>query len=1045
MFSRSLAFDSPWWLALLALLPVLWALSYRGLSGLGTWRRFGALAFRSIVFTLVVFALADAQFRKTTDRVTVLYLLDQSLSIPEAQREAMRSLVNGLVREHRRDDKQDRAGVVVFGADSEVEIPPIDFNYEMSRIESLVDRRATNLAGAMERAMSLFPYDSAKRVVLVTDGNENAGDALRQARAMADAGVSVDVLPTPLIARSETAVDKIALPSDVRLDQPFEARIVIDHQADAGSSAKGQLRIVRKTGDVEQVISEGPVTLKPGKNVFSVRETIDRADFYTYEARFVPDNAAGDASAQNNVATAFTHVRGKGQVLFIEDWEHPGEFDRVVDGLQREGLEVTLRQSNQLFANLAELQRYDSVVLANTPRTSGFGDDLPGEGGVTVVTDALSGFSDEQVEMLVRNTEELGCGLVMLGGDRSFGAGGWDDSPLEKAMPVDFEIKAAKVTPVGALAMIMHASEIAQGNYWQKRIAIEAVDTLGPRDYAGLLTWQPAGDQWLWGQSQGGMIPVGPSRQNMKARVDRLSVGDMPEFDPGMKVAAAAFAKLSTANPAPAIKHMIIISDGDPSPPTGATIASLKKQKVRVTTVAVGAHGPAGHSTMEQIAKQTGGKYYVVRNAAALPKIYQREARRVSRPLVRELAPAESPVKTLEHEIVRGVSENFPPTSGFVMTTLKDSSLVEVILRSPVPTDAESSTILAAWTYGLGKSVAFTTDAGARWSDAWTEWEDYDRFFSQMVRWSMRPTGDTGNFTISTDVVDGKARVVVDALDKNDEFLDLPAIGGAAVRPDLGSSPLDFRQVAPGRYVAEVEADDPGSYMIVVSPGAGQGVLRTGVNVGYSDEFRDRTTNVALLDSIAGLEAKGGAEGEDIATATGFELTGLDAANEIALSDAYDPYRRDLPPAVASQPIWPLMVLLASCVFVADVFIRRVQVNLAWVGPLLSATKRRLFGGEEREPQAETMARLRSRKAEVRETSTAAGSTRFEASDETPPSADASPLDELRTPTGATPKKPTTPPKQSLASDAKPTEEGYTSRLLKAKRDAMKDRDTKDK
>lgn len=1035
MFNSSLAFDSVWWLALLAALPVLWAMSYRGLSGLGGWRRIWALTLRSLVFTLVVFALADAQYRKTTDSVTVMYLLDQSLSIPETQREAMTSFVNASIRERRRDEKRDRAGVVVFGRDAEVELPPVDFDYELPRIESQVDRRQTDLAGAMGRAMALFPHDSAKRVVLVTDGNENAGDALRQARAMADAGVSVDVLPAPLTARSETAVDKVALPSGVRLDQPFEVRVVIDHQADDDRPAPGKLRIVRKAGDVETVLSESPVTLRPGKNAFSLRETIDAADFYTYEARFVPDDPSADASAQNNVATAFTHVRGKGQVLVVEDWEHPGEFATLVTALRREGLEVTLRKSNQLFTSLAELQRYDSVVLANTPRTSGFGS---GSGG-TVVTDTLSGFSDDQIGMLVRNTEELGCGLVMLGGDRSFGAGGWDESELEKAMPVDFEIKAAKVTPVGALAMIMHASEIAKGNYWQKRIAIEAIDTLGPRDYAGLLTWQMTGDQWLWGQSKGGMIPVGPARGQMKARTDRLTVGDMPEFDPAMKLAAATFAKLD--NPKPAIKHMIIISDGDPSPPTTATIKALQQQQVKVTTVAVGAHGPPGHQTMQKIANQTGGKYYVVRNPNALPKIYQREARRVARPVVREITPPVPPARRsdqLEHEILRGV-DDLPPISGYVQTTLKESSLVETLLVSPVPQNTETvEPILAAWTYGLGKTVVYTTDAGARWAGDWPGWEGYDRFYSQMIRWSMRPTGDTGNFTVATDVVDGKARVVVDALDKDEEFLDLPAIGGAAVRPDLGSTPLDFRQVAPGRYVAEIDAEQAGSYMIVVSPGAGQGVLRTGVNVSYSDEFRDRETNRALLESIAELEAKGGDPGAVVSDEAGVELTGAEAAAELGAAEAYDPFRRDLPPAVASQPIWPLMVLLASCLFVADVFVRRVQIGFGWLA-LAWERVQALFGRSAPEPEAETMARLRSRKAEVRETTTAAGATRFEASEEAPP-ADASPLDQLGQPAAQPTRKPKPTGERKLAEEAKPTEEGYTSRLLKAKRDAMKDR-----
>ena len=60
------------------------------------------------------------------------------------------------------------------------------------------------------------------------------------------------------------------------------------------------------------------------------------------------------------------------------------------------------------------------------------------------------------------------------------------------------------------------------------------------------------------------MIRVGPNRQLMLSSIDRMGVGDMPDFDPGMKKAAVALARLTDA----ANKHMIIISDGDPTPPT---------------------------------------------------------------------------------------------------------------------------------------------------------------------------------------------------------------------------------------------------------------------------------------------------------------------------------------------------------------------------------------------------------------------------------------------------------------------------------------------
>ena len=104
--------------------------------------------------------------------------------------------------------------------------------------------------------------------------------------------------------------------------------------------------------------------------------------------------------------------------------------------------------------------------------------------------------------MLVRNTQNMGSGLVMLGGPNSFGAGGWTNTPLEEAMPVDFQIKNAKVVPVGALAMLMHASEMAEGNHWQKVIAREALKTLGDQDYCGVMHWE-GDDEWLWGPRDG--------------------------------------------------------------------------------------------------------------------------------------------------------------------------------------------------------------------------------------------------------------------------------------------------------------------------------------------------------------------------------------------------------------------------------------------------------------------------------------------------------------------------------------------------------------
>ena len=75
MLDYRLTFQSPGYLPLLVLIPVLLWWSYRRLAALGRWRRIFALTLRAIVLLLLVFALAEAQWVRASNRLTVLYLL----------------------------------------------------------------------------------------------------------------------------------------------------------------------------------------------------------------------------------------------------------------------------------------------------------------------------------------------------------------------------------------------------------------------------------------------------------------------------------------------------------------------------------------------------------------------------------------------------------------------------------------------------------------------------------------------------------------------------------------------------------------------------------------------------------------------------------------------------------------------------------------------------------------------------------------------------------------------------------------------------------
>ncbi len=1021
----SVAFDNPWWpwllAGLVAALVVMWTWSFHSLSGLGSRRRIFALLFRSVVMLLLVLALADMQLLRTNESLTVIYLLDQSASIPANQRQGMLNYVVREVEAHRQDAHQDRASVIVFGREANIEIPPLDDNLPLyGRLESASNLRtdATNLESAMKLAQATFPEDSAGRLVVISDGNQNIGRGENIAAELAKNGVGIDVVPVELTQHPEVAVERVAIPSNLRKGQPFDATVVVDNLSPVTEThdgvVTGRLKLTRRIGQRHETLDERDVTLPPGKSVFAFADEIERPDFYEYEATFSAADAANDLLAQNNSATGFTFVRGKGNVLLIEDWEnrHPdgtGDFDYLVQRLRANKIDVTVQFTDSMFSRLADLQRFDAVILANTPKSSG------------TTADNLANFGKDQVEILVRNTQQLGCGLIMMGGENAMGAGGWANSRLEQAMPVDFKIRNTKIMAVGALVMIMHASELAEGNFWQKEIGREALRSLGPHDYCGIVHWNgnTGKEGWLWGAPQG-LVQVGPNRSRMLAKMDRMSPGDMPEFDPAMKIAAAAFGRIKAA----AIKHMIIISDGDPSAPSRQVITQLKRLGVKVSTVAVGTHGPAGSGELRRIAQRTGGKYWVVRNPKALPRIYQREARRVARPLIveRELQPQIAGW----HEILVGIEE-FPPISGFVMSTIKSNPLVEAPLLSPFPVNSENASLLATWQYGLGRSVAFTTDAGHRWAKDWTSWEGYDKFFTQLVRWAMRPAGDTGNFSVSTQIRDGRIQVVVDALDKDDEFVNFLDVHASVVGPTMKVTDVQLAQTAPGRYVGEFPSDRSGSHFVTINPGAGQAAIRTGVNVPYPAEYRDRETNQALLSSLASLQPRGGATGKLIPVHLESPVT----TDTLEVNT----FRRDFAKTISNKYVWPWLVMLAGFVFFGDVLIRRVAVNFDWVKKGWTRFLQWILRRERPVEPDVQMARLRSRKAAVHaEIDERKSATRFEPTSDDP--VDPGILDQP-SPT-ATGSPPATTGRQGGLEDTKAEEDDFATRLKKAKQQALK-------
>src|SRR5512147_1151940 len=91
--------------------------------------------------------------------------------------------------------------------------------------------------------------------------------------------------------------------------------------------------------------------------------------------------------------------------------------------------------------------------------------------------------------------------------------------------------------------------------------------------------------------------------------------------------------------------------------------------------------------------------------------------------------------------------------------------------------------LLATWRYGLGRSVAFTSDAKAKWGVLWLKWVQYNKLFGQMLRWSLRTT-QRREVVASVVHQDGRGEIQLEAVDEKGDFINFVEANSGVVLPD---------------------------------------------------------------------------------------------------------------------------------------------------------------------------------------------------------------------------------------------------------------------
>jgi len=822
----------PAWLAALTALPLLVYYWRRSLTGFSPRRHLVLLICRSVLLVALILALCGIRVVKPTGEKFVVFAIDTSESIAEESRRAVERFLDEALGAR----KDDQAAFLLFAR------RPAAVRHSRPAGRTALDAEGTNLAAALEAAAAAIPPEWVPHVVLLTDGNQTDGDAVDSARA---AGVPISTVPLQSRADPEAYVSTVETKDQVRKREPFHVDVVIH----CSRHDEGTVRLFRE----DRLVDERHVELNKGDNRVRFRQSVEREAVVKFTARI---EGFHDTFSQNNAAAGLVSATARPRVMLVES--RPRSARHLALALENEQLDVTVRQPESMPTAPAELESYDLLVLSNVPAVA---------------------LRQGQMDMIRSYVRDSGGGLIVVGGDRTFTAGGYHQSPLEEILPVSCVSEPRQQRPTLALVLVIDCSGSMEGAPLElaKEATREAVAMLQPSDQVGVMAFEDA-SRWV------SPIQSGLDTRLVLEQIETITAGGGTDLYSAMDKAYLALNETFAE-----LKHMIVLTDGVAHPADFEGLArEIARAGITVSTVGVGQE--AATELLKDMARIGGGHHYHCDDPAQLAQVFALETAAAGRMGIVE-GPFSPRLVVPEAEFDFGRA---PPLLGYVETRPKPTS--RVVLSSE-----QGDPLLAWWRHGLGEAVAFTSDVQPRWAAAWLEWPDFARFWGQVARHAIRKD-PAGNFLLRVDHRDRRVQVTLDAINLEGRYLNGARATLEVVDPRRHSRRHVLRQVAPGRYTAQFRTPVLGTYYLELRFshwGRLMYVGRRGLAVGYADEFRTRPTNHELLGTIA--RATGGTYNPE----------------PIAV---FAPGGKTVP---RTTPLWRHLLSAAAVILVIDVALRR--------------------------------------------------------------------------------------------------------------------------
>lgn len=795
-------FRSPLFLILLAAIPILIYIQLRTSVIAAKWRKRTTFLLRTAALLCIILALANLQRTNREQRLAVAFLIDTSDSIASSQREIVINQINSAIASLK---PTDHFAVISFAKEPYIIISMGAKDQQTLLTSSLMkttaDTDATDILNTLKRSLELLPDNYHRRIVLFSDGINNSGNSSVRDYLPLLRSSDVEIMSVPLQTVDDAIrVQELQLPDIVRKGQQFQIQAIVE--------TDGSIPTVNATlyhNDIPYPDIE--FTLQEGKNVLTLpSQTLTENRPHTFHIKL----NISDEVLENNQAYGVVQIQEKPNVLYVEgNLEHADNLKTV---LEENGFVVNVIPSAELPTELISLQQNDVLILSN------------------VSADQLS---SKQMDMLAMYVHDLGHGLVAIGGDGAFGVGGWMDTALERVLPVEMTPRERQES-VALVFVIDTSGSMANfvGSQQKIELAIEGIRAgirnLEDEDQAAILSFDV---------NQGDISPFTSAHDALIRAVGRLKpTGGTPAMDAAVRTAGKM---LQTTNAK--LKHIILLSDlKSPGDPAQFIETALEIVGARIGITVIGI-GDADEELLQKIEGNGIGRSVHVKDMRDLPEVLMDAVRETQSYIIQE--QFEPNIIDSNTPILKGITE-LPQLKGYVATAEKAAA--QVIIKSH-----KDEPVLAVWNYGLGKSVAWTSDVKPAWSEDWITWEDFGKFWGQVVNWTLPPENSDANFGLIVSATNGNGNIVIDTQQASPTSFVVQVAG-----PNGASQSVKMEQESSTRYTGNFQMSDNGSYIITAKRDDDGSRLTETLSLSYPAEYAGFEVNQVYLKQLA--EGTGG-------------------------------------------------------------------------------------------------------------------------------------------------------------------------------------------